>query len=201
MRKEYIITLSAANRVGILAAVTNAMEELGGDILETSVTLMRGFFTVIVAADFPAHRDPQVIVDHISGVGNAYGIEVTLKDPVTDLPQQLEEDGARRYLLEATGENQPGMMRLVASRLATDGIDIADLYAARTGDGRFRMTLEITVPSDTDVRDVERDLEERGREAGLRAKIAPLEGPPAHQVFSPPRRSGLRRTRRPLAKS
>ena len=69
MAKQCIITLTAANRIGILAAVTNAMDELGGDLQEVSQTVVQKFFTLILAAEFPAHRELQVIVDHIRDVG------------------------------------------------------------------------------------------------------------------------------------
>ena len=44
--KEWIIIMAAANRAGILAAVTKAMAELGGDLREASQTVVRGFFTM-----------------------------------------------------------------------------------------------------------------------------------------------------------
>ncbi len=81
MAKRYLISLMAANRVGILAALANALTELGGDMQEVSQTVMQKFFTIILAADFPDHRDPQIIVEHIRGVCQPFGVEVSLKDP------------------------------------------------------------------------------------------------------------------------
>ena len=56
MPKEYIITMTAANRVGILAAVTNAMAELDADLKEARQTVVRRFFTMIFSAEFPKSR-------------------------------------------------------------------------------------------------------------------------------------------------
>ena len=53
MAREYIITMTAENRVGIMSAVTKAMTELGGDLREASQTVVRGFFTMIFSAEFP----------------------------------------------------------------------------------------------------------------------------------------------------
>ena len=75
LSKRYIISLMAANRVGILAALTTALAELGGDLQEVSQTVMQKFFTIILAAEFPDHRDPRVIVEHIRGVCSPYGVE------------------------------------------------------------------------------------------------------------------------------
>lgn len=173
MAKQYVITLTAANRVGILAALTTAMAELGGDLQEVSVTVMRKFFTIIVAADFPEDREPRVIIDHIRDIGRPFGIEVCLKDPAREILQDEPRPGVAVHFLTVTGHNQPGLMRLVSSRLAQDGIDIADLYAWRNEEngGSFDMVLELLVPPDVEIAAVEKELEARGAAAGLSVRI------------------------------
>src|SRR5690242_13580184 len=81
MSKRYVLCLTAANRTGILAAVATALSELGGDIHEISDATVANYFAIILAADFPEHRDPQVIVSHVEGVCRPFGVEVILKDP------------------------------------------------------------------------------------------------------------------------
>lgn len=80
MAREYIITMTAANRVGILSAVTKALSELGADLREASQTVVRGFFTMIFSAEFPDEMDPVVITDHLQDVCRSFGIDVNLKD-------------------------------------------------------------------------------------------------------------------------
>lgn len=165
MAKQYVMTLTAANRVGILAAVSNAIAELGGDVQEVSVTVMQRYFTIILAADFPDHRESQVIVDHIRDIGRPYSMEVCLKDPDAELLQNGSDDATEAYYLRINGRNQPGTMRLVAARLAQDGVDIADLYAVRNGGEEFEMVLEITVPTGfatNGLLDAINDIGERG---------------------------------------
>lgn len=165
MAKQYVMTLTAANRVGILAAVSNAIAELGGDVQEVSVTVMRQFFTIILSADFPDHREAGVIVDHIRDIGRPYGLEVCLKDPDTEAVQDQPADETEAYYLRITGRNQPGTMRLVAARLAQDGVDIADLYAIRNQADEFEMVLEIAVPigfTTNGLIDAINDIGERG---------------------------------------
>ncbi len=65
MARELIITMAAANRAGILAAVTKAMSELGGDLREASQTVVRGYFTMIFSAEFPDQIDQTLIRDHL----------------------------------------------------------------------------------------------------------------------------------------
>jgi glycine cleavage system transcriptional repressor len=172
MTKRYIITLMAANRVGILAAVTTSLAELGGDIQEVSQTVMQRFFTIIMAAEFPEGSDRAVIVDHIRGVCRPFGVEVSLKDPDTELLQDLPPEGVERYFLTAEGQDKPGMVRQISARLAQEGIDITDVFARRADEGQtFVMVMELAVPPGVDALALQRELEQLGSAVGLIASL------------------------------
>lgn len=172
MTKRYIITLTAANRVGILAAVTTSLAELGGDLQEVSQTVMQRFFTIIMAAEFPEHRDPSVIIDHIRGVCRPYGVEVNLKDPAVETLQELPAEGVEKYFLTAEGQDKPGMIRQISARLAQEGIDITDVFARRADEGRmFVMVMELAVPPGVDALALQKELEQLGSASGLSAAL------------------------------
>ena len=172
MSKRYIITLMAANRVGILAAVTNAMAELGGDLLEVSQTVMQRFFTIILAAEFPDEREPQIVGDHIRDVCRPYAVEVCLKVPDAEILQEPPDGGAEKYFLTVTGDDKPGMIRQVSARLAHEGIDITDLYARRSDrDRSFTMVMELAVPLGVNALALQTELEEMGSAVGLSAAM------------------------------
>jgi glycine cleavage system transcriptional repressor len=172
MAKRYIITLMAANRVGILAALSTALTELGGDLQEVSQTVMQRFFTIILAADFPDHREPQVVVDHIRGVCRPYGVEVCLKDPSHEVLQSPPTGNVEKYFLTLTGHDTPGIIRQISARLAEEGIDITDLYAVRESPDRsFIMILELAVPGGVDALKLQREVETLGGPIGLSAAL------------------------------
>ncbi|MFO1019080.1 MAG: ACT domain-containing protein [Planctomycetales bacterium] len=167
MTKRYIISLMAANRVGIVAALSTALAELGGDLQEVSQTVMQGFFTIILAADFPEHRDPDVIVEHIKGVCGAFEVEVGLKDPSKEKPQDPPPEGIEKYFLTLTGHDTPGIIRRISARLAQERIDIEDLHAVRDKDGGFLMILELAVPTGIQIQKLQGEIEELGKAIGL----------------------------------
>ena len=172
MPRRYIITLMAANRVGILAAVTTAMEELGGDLVEVSQTVMQKFFTIILAAEFPEHRQPGVIVDHLRDVCRPYGVEVNLKDPAQETLQDVPPGGIEKFFLTITGEDKPGIIRKITARLAQEGIDITDLYAKRSETDRsFVVVMELAVPNGVNAIGLQQDLEQIGSAVGLSASM------------------------------
>lgn len=171
MAKQYVMTLTAANRVGILAAVSNAIAELGGDVQEVNVTVMQKFFTIILSADFPDHREANVIVDHIRGIGRPYGMEVCLKDPEAEQLQDDSDETREHYYVRIHGDDQPGSMRQIAVRLAQDSVDIADLYAARQDDATFEMSLDLSVPTRITETELHGIINELSRIDGLTATL------------------------------
>ena len=172
MTKRYIITLMAANRVGIIAAVTKALAELGGNLQEVSQTVMQKFFTIILAAEFPLDRGPQLIVDHLRDACRTFGVEVNLKDPELEGPGNEPPEGLEKYFLTVTGSDKPGIIREISARLARERIDITDLYAVRNeNDASFVMVMELAVPQGVDALSLQEDLEQIGSTVGLSAAL------------------------------
>ncbi|MCA9039062.1 MAG: hypothetical protein KDA65_01805 [Planctomycetaceae bacterium] len=167
MSKRYIITLMAANRVGILSAVTTGLAELGANLMEVSQTVLNRFFTIILDAEFPEHRKPEVIVAHLKDFCRPYGVEVDLKDPEQEILQEMSEDDVERFFLTVTGNDEPGLIRQISARISQEGIDISDLYAKRQPDLSFVMVMELSVPYGIDVLQLKNDLESLCLKEGL----------------------------------
>lgn len=167
MAKEYIITMTAANRIGILAAVTNAMAELGGDLIETRQTVVRGFFTMIFAAEFPDHREPNVILDHLRDVCRPFDIEVFLKNPAKEiLPEPAI--GTNRVVVRLEGKNAAGLLHQIGKSISVAGGDIVNLRATSSDDrATFSASLHLDVTQETN------HLMERLQELGLQCGFTP----------------------------
>ncbi len=170
MSKRYIISLMAANRVGILAAVTQALDDLGGSLVEVSQTVMQNFFTIILAADFPDDRDPKVIVDHISDSCKQYGVVVNLKKPDEETTLNRDPVQADHYFLTVTGHDQKGIIRKISAKLSQEAIDITDLYALRNDkENAFHLIMELSIPIEVEKFQLKNELEEIGKSSGLTA--------------------------------
>lgn len=173
-KKQYVMTVMAANRVGILAAMATALDELGGGFVDLSLAIMRDYFTIIMAVEFPADRHPDVIVDHLRAVGRPFGLEVMLKDPALEPPGEATAAGedARDYLLRVQGQDRPGVLRRVSLRMAQEGIDIVDLYGARDdATGRFETCLALRVPVGVAVSRLQADLDQMFRNDGVEVAV------------------------------
>lgn len=168
MPRPYIMTLMAANRVGILAALTTALDELGGNLREVTQTISQNHFAMLMTAEFPDDRPADVILDHIRSVCEPFEIEVHMKDPqaTTDNGRAGLNGQSERYALTLTGPDRPGGLRKVVMKLARYGIDIAELQAGLAGEGRFVARFALTIPNSVDRGQLQRELDELVQEAG-----------------------------------
>lgn len=167
MTAETVVTVMASDRVGIIAEVTQAVSELGGNINELSQTVMRGYFTIILSVTFPTDMTHDRIRELIEQKGARGELLVSVKDYVGSAQSALEGD---RFILTTRGADQPGIIRQVTGYLAHKSINIEDCYAYVEGDG-FVMILEVTIPHEWDVRQLQLDLESLGSEIGLSAHL------------------------------
>lgn len=175
MAKRYVITMTAANRVGILAATTTAIGEFQGDIVEIRQTLLQGFFTMIIAVDFPDDCNGDIVREHIRAACERYGVDVTLKDPECEVVNDGIED-ADAYVLELSGRDQPGIVRALSAHLARLGVDITDLHSKRRSSGHFAAVVQIAVPSDLEMDAFRVELEELAARTGLEISLAQSPG-------------------------
>lgn len=175
MPREFIITMTAANRVGILSAATRAMAELGGDLREASQTVVRGFFTMIFSAEFPDQLDQQVIRDHLQDACRSFHTEVGVNEvPAgTGRPEARDVPPVRLHVLRLGGDNQPGVLRELSGLISMSRIDITGMHAVRVRGGRgFEMIMKIAIPADTDTEKLLRDLNEAGRSFNITADLS-----------------------------
>ena len=171
MSKHYVLGLMAANRTGILAAVSTALAELSGNIRDIRLTVVEHFFTIILSADFPDHRDPDVIISHLEGVGRPFGLSVLLRDPAAEaLPDSPSVD-CLIYQLTLKGNDPPGVLARFSAQLASAQIDITDMYGWRGEQELPVILLELAIPGDVNIATLRSQLEEIGQGFQLETKL------------------------------
>lgn len=167
--QEYIVTVTAKDRPGIIAAITRAMAGLGGNVDELSQTVMRGYFTILISARFPSGVTPEVLKAAIEREGVSFGLSVVVRDTAHDAVV-FSAGGGDRYVLTVQGEDRPGIIAQITTYLASQDINIEDFYA-RVDQNRFTMVLQIRVAGAWNADQLRLDLEAIGSEIGLRANL------------------------------
>ena len=167
--KNYVVTVTAADRVGIVHSVTGTIRDEGGNVLELSQTVMRGFFTIILIVEFPEPMDTRVLAASIIQKGRKYQLTVAVleADAQPAPPPVLDGD---RFILTVLGNDHPGNIHGIAGCLASRGVNIVDLHARADGP-IFSLVMEAFLPHDLSPGDVRLALEQFGKGLGLEAFV------------------------------
>src|SRR4051812_49027813 len=164
----YVVTVTAADRVGIVFSVAGSVRDQGGNILELSQTVMRGYFTIILAVEFTEPKDARKLAGAIAERGKRFDLTVAVIEQKAS-PEAPVPDG-ERFILTVLGEDHPGNIHGIAGCLAAHGVNIVDLHARADG-ARFSLIMEAFIPSDLSPATVRAELERFGRDLGLEAYV------------------------------
>lgn len=147
------VTVLGDDRPGIVADVTAALAAIDGNLEDSTMTLLRGHFAMVVlvrtttsAAAIedvlsPLRRDGSLVVDARVLAQEAVGVRC-----------------GSGYVLSVHGADRPGIVAAVTRVVADHGGNIVDL-GTRLGGGLYVLTAELELPSDVEVAVLDRDLQ------------------------------------------
>lgn len=166
------VTAIGRDRPGIVAAITGALLDFGGNVDDSQMSILHGQFAVMLIVSVPADADLERISARLEEVGREFelgGITVT---PVSD----LDRGAGPTHVLTVYGADRPGIVHDVAGLLAANGVNITDLRTRRTGGPDtplYTMMMEVSVPAAaTGLDDALAGLAGSG---GVEARLAELE--------------------------
>ena len=157
---RYVLGVLGQDRPGIAAAVSRAMTDAGCNIDDSSMTMLRGAFAMILIITVPRGAE-NALRTAIAGITATQGLQVHL-DPYPEA-----DEGFRRtidgnpYSLTLHGVDHPGIVAAVTEMLAAESINIVDL-STRVVEGAvpvYMMTMELTVPESVDAAELRNRLD------------------------------------------
>lgn len=156
-----VIAVMDRDRPGIVAEVTEGISVLGGNLADLSQTVLCGYFTMILVADFPATLTEKQIQQRLSE-GSASHVLVVKADSMAAQTDRSEHI----YVLSAVGRDRVGLVAQVSRFCCDHGVNILDLTSHAEAD-RYTMMLQIDLSSVGNVVRFERELLDFGERSGL----------------------------------
>jgi glycine cleavage system transcriptional repressor len=170
MPKQYVISVMARDRVGIIADVTTAIQELDGNLADMSQTVLRGYFTMILIASFPDHLGPEDIRSALKAAAGGSSFEIGIALPGDELPSESPGVGERQYVLTAVGPDRIGLVAAVSGYLREKDINIADL-STTVDNGIYTMMLLVELPAGADVAKLKHGLQVAMEDVALSVEL------------------------------
>ena len=155
---------------GIVAAVTSAVESLGGNIDSCSQTVLGGYFTLIMIVSLPEPIAPEQLAEQVRMAESSGSVFQVLARRAIATVGFSPPEPVDRFVITAFGKDQPGIVRRFSQYLAGKDINIVDLYGDRSGD-EFVLIGQLEVPARWDIRMLQADLEQMGEELGFTVKL------------------------------
>ena len=169
------VTAIGADRPGIVAAVTAVLMELGCNLEDTSMSILRGHFAMMLIVWTPDDGDPAVIERELASATAPMDLVVAVRPIDDDVPRSPEGDA---WTVSVYGADRPGIVHRVAVALAEEGLNVVDLTThVIGGEDRpvYAMVLEVTVPAAVDPGSFTRRLEVLAGELGVSCSAHPVE--------------------------
>lgn len=176
MTTNIVMTGVGRDRVGIVAELSNVLYEFGCNLLDSSMTLLRGEFAVILMAQLPETHTLEQLKERLHQVENSLGLNVFVRElSDTSLEDEDEEDSP--YIISVYGGDRPGIVAGITKELANLGVNITDVATkrTRTGKGIFMMVLEVTAPESVSEEKLRKALGRVSQELGCDLSIQALE--------------------------
>lgn len=164
------VTAVGRDRPGIVAGITGALLDFGGNVDDSQMSILHGQFAVMLIVSIPEDADLKAISARLDEVGVKLGLGGVTITPVSE----LDRGAGPTHVLTVYGPDRPGIVHDVAELLAEHDVNITDLRTKRTGSSEsplYTMMLEVVVPEGG----ISEALTRLSEEKGLEARLAELE--------------------------
>jgi len=171
--RHFTLTAVGADRPGIVAGVTGPLVGLECNLEDTSMTILRGRFAMVMVLAGPDRLEAKAIEAAVSPAAEELDLAVWVHAIDESVPQSVEGD---TWAVSVHGADRPGIVHRVTAVLGGAGVNICDLSTRVIGpEDRpvYAMLLEVVIPPDTDSDELRRRLEALAEELGVACSMHP----------------------------
>jgi len=162
------ITVLGHDRPGIIAETTGVLAELGLNIEDSTMTLLRGHFAMMLITD--GDSDAGTVEESLAGLTADGSLSVSVRA----VPAERVVSRGSAYLLSVHGGDRPGIVSNLVAEVARIGGNITDLTTRLAGE-LYVLIAEVDLPPAADPAALARSLETVAGELGVEVSLRPLE--------------------------
>ena len=163
------VTVLGHDRPGIIADTTAALGRLGGNLEDSTMTLLRGHCAMVLLVEMDA------AVDDVERVLSPLEGDGLLQVSVSEVPPEPAAGPLGvSYLLSVHGSDRPGIVSALTAVVASVGGNVTDLSTRLTGD-RYVLVAEVDLAASADVQTLDRRLRDAASELGVDATLSPVQ--------------------------
>jgi glycine cleavage system transcriptional repressor len=170
---HFALTAVGVDQPGIVAAVTGALVEAGCNLEDSSMTILRNNFAIVLVLDAPPGATPDSILAAVHAPATELGLDVTVR-PVAEEPSAATEGATQEWTVTVYGADRPGIVHAITSVLARSHVNIVDLTTRVIGAADspvYAMVLDVMVAAGTDMEALRAQLDATATELGVECSV------------------------------
>jgi glycine cleavage system transcriptional repressor len=169
---EVAVTAVGEDRPGIVAALSGALLEIGGNLEDVRAALLRGSFATVLAVAVPDGVGPADVEAALRPVADELGLGLWV-GPAAPRPAGPPH---ARCVLSVYGADHPGIVHGVTRALADRAANVVDLSARLVGEPPiYVLGIELELPPGLDAPALEAALRPVAEAHGVEMTLEPEE--------------------------
>lgn len=140
------ISIFGRDRPGIIASLTKSLASKGANIEDASMTLLQGYFAMILVATFEDVSLDE-IEEFLKSNADLDGFSISMAGVLKPESESEKFHKAARYVFHLSVADTPGIVSSVTQVLGVHGANVVDCATRKNNDtGVFTMILDVDVP-------------------------------------------------------
>jgi glycine cleavage system transcriptional repressor len=166
MSKQFVISVMSKDRPGIIADITTVIYNLGGDLADLNQSVMGGYFSMILIADFDEKVTEKALYDGFSYIDSDTAIEANIMEINIDFELEKGKLPLETFVVTAQGENRKGMVKALGEFFYSHNINVLDLVTARENT-LYTMIFQVDLTHIESMKTLRTELEQYGEKENL----------------------------------
>jgi glycine cleavage system transcriptional repressor len=167
---HFAVSAVGRDRPGIVAAVTGVLVETGCNIEDSSMSILRGHFAMMLLVAGPDGIDAGRLEQALAQPSADFDLVLAVRAIDDEVPSSPEGE---QWTVSVYGADRPGIVHRVTTALAEAGANIVDLTTRVIGDVDrpvYAMVIDVTLPPGV-AAGIGPRLADLGRELGIECSM------------------------------
>ena len=131
MSKQVVISVMSKDRPGIIADVTTVIYDLGGDLADLNQSVLGGYFTMLLIAEFENNITLDDLFAGFSNIESETKIEANIKEMEVKLEVEKKLLPRETFIVTVQGANRKGLVKVMGDFFCSNNINVLDLSTTR----------------------------------------------------------------------
>jgi glycine cleavage system transcriptional repressor len=163
MSKQLVISVMSKDRPGIIADITTVIYDLGGDLADLNQSVLGGYFTMLLIAEFDEKITPEDLYAGFSHIKSKTKLEAIVKEMKVNLEVERAHLPKETFIITGQGSNRKGLVKILGDFFYSNNINVLDLVTTREGE-KYTMIFQVDLTHITSMEAFREDLRILGEE-------------------------------------